>query len=39
MGFFREDQLPELSISRTTPAQIARLFEHLRQPELPADFD
>ena len=39
VGFFREDQLPELSISRTTPAQVARLFEHLRQPELPADFD
>ncbi len=37
--FFREDQLPELSISRTTPDQIARLFEHLRQPELPANFD
>jgi ADP-ribose pyrophosphatase YjhB (NUDIX family) len=39
VDFFREDQLPELSISRTTPDQIARLFEHLRQPELPADFD
>jgi ADP-ribose pyrophosphatase YjhB (NUDIX family) len=39
VGFFREDQLPELSTSRTTPAQIARMFEHFRQPDLPADFD
>jgi ADP-ribose pyrophosphatase YjhB (NUDIX family) len=39
VDFFREDQLPELSISRITPAQVARLFEHLRRPELPADFD
>jgi ADP-ribose pyrophosphatase YjhB (NUDIX family) len=39
VGFFREDQLPELSVSRTTPPQITRVFEHLRQPDLPTDFD
>ena len=39
VGFFREDVLPELSLTRTVPAQIARLFEHYRHPEWPADFD
>ncbi len=38
--FFREDMLPEdLSIGRVTPSQIKRFFEHLRQPDLPTDFD
>ena len=37
--FFAEDGLPELSISRITPCQIARLFEHYREPGLPTDFD
>lgn len=37
--FFPQGQLPELSISRVTGAQIARLFAHHRQPELPTDFD
>lgn len=39
VGFFREDEVPELSLTRTTPAQVARVFEHLRHPEWPADFD
>jgi hypothetical protein len=39
VAFFREDKLPALSIMRVTPAQIARLFEHYRHPEWPADFD
>ncbi len=39
VGFFREDALPDLSIARTTPGQLARLFEYHRQPDLPADFD
>jgi ADP-ribose pyrophosphatase YjhB (NUDIX family) len=39
VGFFREDALPELSLTRVVPAQIARLFEHYRHPEWPADFD
>jgi len=38
-GFFAEDNLPELSLPRTTPSQLARLFEHLRHPEWPTDFD
>jgi ADP-ribose pyrophosphatase YjhB (NUDIX family) len=39
VGFFGEDELPRLSHSRVTPAQIKRFFEHHRRPELPADFD
>jgi ADP-ribose pyrophosphatase YjhB (NUDIX family) len=39
VGFFGVHALPELSLSRVTPAQIKRFFEHHRQPELPADFD
>ncbi|MDE2184808.1 MAG: NUDIX hydrolase [Alphaproteobacteria bacterium] len=37
--FFPIDALPELSEARTLPWQIARLFEHLQQPDLPTDFD
>lgn len=39
VGFFAEDAIPPLSTPRVTPQQIARCFEHYRQPELPADFD
>lgn len=39
VGFFPEDGMPDLSISRVTPGQIARLFEHHRQPDLQTDFD
>jgi len=39
VAFFREDELPEFSISRTTPEQVARLFQHQRRWDLPADFD
>ena len=39
VGFFPADGLPNLSISRVTPGQIARLFEHHRDPTLPTDFD
>lgn len=39
VAFFGADELPELSLARVTPAQIARFFEHLRQPDLPTDFD
>jgi len=39
VGFFHEDALPELSLTRTVPSQIARLFEHYRHPEWPTDFD
>jgi ADP-ribose pyrophosphatase YjhB (NUDIX family) len=37
--FFGEAELPELSITRVTPGQIRRVFEHHRAPELPTDFD
>jgi ADP-ribose pyrophosphatase YjhB (NUDIX family) len=39
VGFFGEHDLPEPSLSRVTPSQISRFFEHHRKPELPADFD
>jgi ADP-ribose pyrophosphatase YjhB (NUDIX family) len=38
-AFFREHEMPELSIPRVTPTQITRLFEHRRHPEWPTDFD
>jgi ADP-ribose pyrophosphatase len=37
--FFAPDDLPPLSISRTTPGQIAHMFEHLRDPLRPTTFD
>ena len=38
--FFAENEIPaKLSISRTLPFQIARMFEHHRNPALPTDFD
>ena len=39
VAWFAEDALPELSVGRVTAAQIARFFTHLRQPDLPTDFD
>lgn len=39
VDFFAEAELPELSTTRITQAQIHRLFEHLRDPALPTDFD
>jgi ADP-ribose pyrophosphatase YjhB (NUDIX family) len=38
-AFFPEGKLPELSLTRVTQAEIARTFEHLHDPRLPADFD
>jgi ADP-ribose pyrophosphatase YjhB (NUDIX family) len=37
--FFAEDQLPPLSLSRVVPSEIAHLFDHFRQPDLPTSFD
>ena len=37
--FFGEKELPKLSISRVTRAQISRFFEQHRYLDLPADFD
>jgi ADP-ribose pyrophosphatase YjhB (NUDIX family) len=39
IGFFGEDNIPPLSLARTTPEEIKRLFKHLRTPNLPTDFD
>ncbi len=39
IGFFEEHNLPELSISRITPLQIKRMFEHYRNPDMTTDFD
>ena len=39
VDFFPVDSLPPLSLARTTPAEIHRLYEHARHPELPTDFD
>ncbi len=39
VDFFRRDALPPLSLGRTTPAQIERMFQHHERPELATDFD
>ncbi len=39
IGFFDENNLPELSVSRVTERQIRKLFEFHRDPDMPADFD
>ena len=38
-AFFAANALPELSIARVTPGQIARCFAHLHDPALPTEFD
>jgi ADP-ribose pyrophosphatase YjhB (NUDIX family) len=37
--FFAEYEIPDLSMARTTPEELARFFEHVRHPDWPADFD
>jgi ADP-ribose pyrophosphatase YjhB (NUDIX family) len=39
VDFFGENEIPELSVTRVTPEQVHRMFEHHRNPQLPADFD
>ena len=39
VAFFGETEIPELSITRVTPWQVKRMFEHLRNPNMPTDFD
>lgn len=39
VAFFAEAQMPELSITRVTPGQVHRMFEHHRNPALPVDLD
>jgi len=38
-AFFAEEEIPELSLGRTTPEVIARLFDHARHPDWLTDFD
>jgi len=38
-AFFRAGEIPELSVSRVTAAQVARFFEHRCHPEWPTEFD
>jgi ADP-ribose pyrophosphatase YjhB (NUDIX family) len=37
--FFDLDEIPDLSLARTLPKQIARMYEHKNNPALPTDFD
>lgn len=39
VAFFRQSEIPHLSVARVTAAQIARFFDHYRHPEWPTDFD
>ena len=39
IGFFTRDVIPPLSLTRITPQQIDRMFEHHQHPEWPTDFD
>lgn len=39
VGWFGPDELPELSLGRILPEQIARLFELASDPAAPTDFD
>ncbi len=39
VGFFTRDVIPPLSLTRVTPEQIDRMFEHRLHPEWPTDFD
>jgi ADP-ribose pyrophosphatase YjhB (NUDIX family) len=38
-AFFAEERIPPLSLGRVTEAQIRRMFQHQRGPDLPTDFD
>lgn len=39
VGFFDPAQLPEMSLGRSTPQQVARMLEHWRDRGLATDFD
>jgi ADP-ribose pyrophosphatase YjhB (NUDIX family) len=39
VAFFPRNELPPLSLGRTTAAQIDRMFQHLETPQLATDFD
>nr|PZN28669.1 MAG: ADP-ribose pyrophosphatase [Chloroflexota bacterium] len=39
IGFFAEDEIPPLSLTRVMPGQIERVFAHARNPHWPTDFE
>jgi ADP-ribose pyrophosphatase YjhB (NUDIX family) len=39
VDFFPVGKLPDLSVGRVTPKQIARFFDHAQHPDWPTDFD
>ncbi|HTP88447.1 MAG TPA: NUDIX hydrolase [Bryobacteraceae bacterium] len=39
VGFFGEDEIPPLSLTRTVPEQIQFMFRSLREPDAPTYFD
>jgi hypothetical protein len=39
MNSFGKNEIPPLSNTRVTDAQLQRMFVHYRQPDLPTDFD
>ena len=39
VAFFAENEIPSLSITRVTPAEIQHMFEHYRHPEWPTSID
>jgi ADP-ribose pyrophosphatase YjhB (NUDIX family) len=39
VAFFSRDDLPPLSLGRTTEAQVERMFQHWEKPQLATDFD
>ena len=39
VAFFGKEELPPLSLPRVTPAQVLRMFQHVEDPALAADFD
>jgi hypothetical protein len=39
VAFFERDALPPMSLGRSLPKQIERMFEHWQNPALPTDFD
>jgi ADP-ribose pyrophosphatase YjhB (NUDIX family) len=39
VAFFAEHELPDLSLPRNTERQVRRMFEHVKNPDLPTDFD
>jgi ADP-ribose pyrophosphatase YjhB (NUDIX family) len=39
VAFFARDELPPLSVGRATALQIERMFQHVENPQTPADFE